>query len=52
MLKLARINGVKIVPAMPGFYSKPESVADIVNAVVMRVVDQMGEKLNISGRWE
>lgn len=52
MLKLSRLEGVKIVPAMPGFYSKPESVDDMVNAVVMRVLDQIGERLTIAERWK
>ena len=51
MLKLSRISGVKIVPAMPGFYNNPSSVQNLVDTFVMRVIDQMGEVVNIAGRW-
>lgn len=52
MLSLSRLEGVRIVPAMPGFYSKPVSVDDMVDAVVMRVLDQIGERLTITERWK
>lgn len=41
MLKLCRL-GVSIMPAMPGFYHKPESICDLVDMLVMRILDQMG----------
>lgn len=41
MLKLARL-GVRIVPPMPGFYRGPQSVEDLVQFVVERLMDQMG----------
>lgn len=40
MLKLARI-GVTVMPANPGFYFKPESVNDLVNFVVARILDHL-----------
>ncbi len=43
--------GVKIVPAMPGFYTKPESVEDLVDHMVLRFLDQMGISSTISKRW-
>ena len=39
MLKLARM-GVSIVPPMPAFYNHPQTVDDIVNHIVARVLDQ------------
>jgi len=38
MLLLSEM-GVHIVPAMPGFYSKPTSIDDIVNFLVGKVLD-------------
>jgi len=43
--------GAVIVPCMPGFYSKPNSVDDLVNHMVMRILDQMKIELPISPRW-
>jgi 4-hydroxy-3-polyprenylbenzoate decarboxylase len=50
MLKLARL-GVRIVPAMPGFYGHPQTVDDIVNFVVGKVLDQLGIEGNLFKRW-
>jgi 4-hydroxy-3-polyprenylbenzoate decarboxylase len=51
MLKLARL-GVSIVPAMPGFYHQPQSISDLVDMMVMRIIDQMGFRVDISSRWK
>ncbi len=50
MLKLARL-GVRIVPAMPGFYGQPETVADLVDFVVGKVLDQLGVSHGLYRRW-
>ncbi|QSO51392.1 UbiX family flavin prenyltransferase [Alicyclobacillus curvatus] len=51
MLRLAEL-GVKIVPPMPAFYNHPESVDDIVNHTVARVLDQFGIESNLTTRWK
>jgi 4-hydroxy-3-polyprenylbenzoate decarboxylase len=50
MLRLARL-GVAIVPAMPGFYNRPRSIADLVDHMVMRILDQMGFAIDLAPRW-
>jgi 4-hydroxy-3-polyprenylbenzoate decarboxylase len=50
MLKLARL-GVRIIPPMPGFYSHPQTIDDIVNFVVGKVLDQLGIEGNLFQRW-
>jgi flavin prenyltransferase len=50
MLKLARL-GVRIIPAMPGFYGHPQTVDDIVNFVVGKMLDQLGVEGNLFKRW-
>jgi len=40
MLKLARM-GALIIPAMPGFYHRPQSLDDIVDFLVDRVLDHL-----------
>jgi len=40
MLKLARM-GAHIIPAMPGFYHRPQSLDDIVNFLVNRILDHL-----------
>ncbi len=43
--------GGTIVPAAPGFYHNPQSIGDLVDFVVQRVVDQMGLASDLSPRW-
>jgi 4-hydroxy-3-polyprenylbenzoate decarboxylase len=50
MLKLARL-GVRIIPAMPGFYGHPQTIDDIVNFVVGKMLDQLGIEGNLFTRW-
>jgi len=50
-LKLARL-GVRIVDANPGFYPKPKTVDDLVNIVVGRCLDQIGQAHDLYKRWE
>lgn len=50
MLKLARL-GVRIVPAMPGFYHRPESVADLVDFVAGKVLDSVQVEHELFRRW-
>ena len=51
MLKLSKI-GVRIVPPMPGFYSKPKSMDDIINHHVMKILDQFNINVCNDLRWE
>ena len=50
MLKLARAGAV-ILPPVPGFYDHPQSVADLVDFVVARVLDQLGVPHRLGPRW-
>ena len=51
MLALSRM-GVAMVPPMPAFYNHPETVDDIVQHVVTRVLDQFGLKHDKARRWQ
>lgn len=50
MLRLTRA-GAHLIPAMPGFYHKPESIDDLVNFVVGKVLDQLGIANDLFRRW-
>ena len=50
MLRLARM-GVVILPANPGFYHHPQSVGDLVDFVVARILDQLGVAHALMPRW-
>ena len=50
MTALARA-GATIVPAMPAFYGKPETLAAAIDTVVARVLDHVGVSHEIGKRW-
>ena len=50
LLKLSQI-GVRVVPAMPGFYQQPASIKELVDMMVMKVLDQMGIPSRLVARW-
>jgi len=50
MLRLSRAGAV-ILPPSPGFYQHPQSVQDIVDFVVARVLDQIGVGHTLMRRW-
>lgn len=50
MLKLSNI-GVTILPPNPGFYQGVNSVDDLVDFVVARILDQLGIDNQLSPRW-
>ena len=43
--------GVVILPASPGFYHAPESIDDIVDFVVARILDQLDIDHTLGKRW-
>ncbi|MBW6471166.1 MAG: UbiX family flavin prenyltransferase [Methanosarcinaceae archaeon] len=47
----AQQAGAVILPASPGFYSKPQTIEDLVNIMAGRALDQMGIKNELFKRW-
>lgn len=50
MLKLSQMD-VIVLPAMPGFYSKPSTIDDLVCHLVGKVLDQFDVSHNMFQRW-
>ena len=50
MLKLSRMGAV-MLPPMPAFYNHPQTVDDVVEHTVSRVLDQFGLDAGGSARW-
>jgi 4-hydroxy-3-polyprenylbenzoate decarboxylase len=50
MLKLSRM-GVVIAPPVPAFYDHPQTVDDIVNHTVQRVLDLFDVHVEVADRW-
>jgi len=47
----AALAGVEIVPPVPGFYTRPESVDDMVNFVVGKVLNLLGREHDLFASW-
>ncbi|EJL6842203.1 UbiX family flavin prenyltransferase [Vibrio cholerae] len=50
MLKLSHM-GVTIMPAAPGFYHQPQSIDDLVDFMVARILDHLGIEQALVPRW-
>lgn len=50
MLKLSQI-GVTIMPAAPGFYHQPQSISDLVEFMVARIMDHLNVEQDLVPRW-
>jgi 4-hydroxy-3-polyprenylbenzoate decarboxylase len=50
MLKLSRA-GARIIPAMPGFYGRPESILDLADFMVGKIMDLLGIENELYTRW-
>ncbi|MGV8905394.1 MAG: UbiX family flavin prenyltransferase [Acetobacterium sp.] len=51
MLKLARL-GVRIIPAMPGFYHMPETIESLVDFVVGKILDNLLIENTLFEKWK
>ena len=50
MLRVTRAGAI-VMPAAPGFYHRPQSIDDLVNFVVARVLDHLHVEQNLVARW-
>ena len=50
MLQLTEMGAI-IMPPIPGFYYKPQTIDDIIDHIVGRVLDLLNVEHNIGSRW-
>ena len=50
MLKLSRMDTV-ILGANPGFYNKAETINDLIDFIVAKILDQLNVEHNLQPRW-
>ncbi len=51
MLRLARL-GVRVLPACPGFYHKPETLNEVIDMMVGKICDSLGIEHQLFPRWQ
>lgn len=50
--ELLILAGATIIPANPSFYSMPQTIEQVVDTVVARVLDHVGVPHKLMGRWQ
>ena len=50
MAKLSAWNTI-IIPASPGFYNHPETIEDLIDFIIARILDHIGIENEIGKRW-
>ena len=50
MLKLTQLGAV-VLPASPGFYAKADTIEDLIDFIVARILDQLGLPQTLMPRW-
>ena len=43
--------GAEVIPAIPAFYHRPETILDLVDTVVARILDHLGIEHALTKRW-
>jgi 4-hydroxy-3-polyprenylbenzoate decarboxylase len=51
MLTATRAGAI-VLPAMPGFYHNPQTIDDLINMVVSRILDHLGVENRLFERWK
>jgi flavin prenyltransferase len=51
LVQLTEAGGV-VIPAAPGFYHRPTRVAELLDFIVQRVLDQLGLGIQVGKRWQ
>lgn len=50
MLKLTQL-GAMIIPASPGFYMQPQTINELIDFIVARILDQLDIEQDLMPRW-
>jgi flavin prenyltransferase len=51
-MELLLLAGAIILPANPCFYTRPQTVTEVVDTVVARVLDHLGVPNTLMPRWQ
>ena len=51
MLRLSRA-GVHVIPASPGFYHRPQTIEELIDHLVFRILDHLGVPHSSATQWQ
>lgn len=51
LLTLAKL-GVRVIPACPGFYHRPQTLQDLIDMLVGKICDSLGIENDLFERWQ
>lgn len=51
LMQQATDAGAVVLPPVPGFYHRPQTIQDIVDHAVLKALDQLGIHLDLVTRW-
>ena len=51
-MRLLKMGGAMILPAMPAFYHSPKKIGDLIDFIVGKILDQFNIKHSLFMRWE
>ena len=51
-MELLLLAGAVILPANPSFYTRPQTIEEVADTVVARVLDHLGVPNDLSPRWQ
>jgi len=51
-MKLVTLAGATVIPAIPSFYTKPQTIEQAVDTVIARVLDHLGVDNELRKRWQ
>jgi 4-hydroxy-3-polyprenylbenzoate decarboxylase len=44
--------GAVVLPPVPGFYHRPQTIQDVIDHTVTKILDQFGIHLDLIQRWQ
>jgi 4-hydroxy-3-polyprenylbenzoate decarboxylase len=52
LMEHVTLAGATVLPPVPGFYHRPETIGDLIDHTVTKALDQLGIHLDLIRRWE